>query len=190
MSHFWARSALFVYLLPSALAFYNPSINGAMDATRMRFAVKTDAVTAAARTPGQLRVVENSGVCETTPGVYQASGYVDLTADDSMWCVVWFFGQCNFITTHNCHQVLVLRRQERFRHCTSHYRDKRGCTSARKHKCELEDADHLLSLVALACLTSSTNTAHAGPRTTLTPSFPMRCRGTKSPICRLCVTGG
>ncbi|KAF8465468.1 hypothetical protein JB92DRAFT_3135969 [Gautieria morchelliformis] len=25
-------------------------------------------------TPGQLRVAENSGVCETTPGVYQASG--------------------------------------------------------------------------------------------------------------------
>ena len=54
-------------------------------------------------TPGQLRVVENSGVCgefivdwafipltldstsETTPGVYQASGYGDLTTSDSIW---------------------------------------------------------------------------------------------------------
>ena len=36
-------------------------------------------------TPGKLRVVENSGVCETTPGVYQASGYGDLTASESLW---------------------------------------------------------------------------------------------------------
>ena len=40
-----------------------------------------------ATTPGQLRVVENSGVCETTPGVYQASGYGDLTANQSLWSV-------------------------------------------------------------------------------------------------------
>ncbi|KAF5374179.1 hypothetical protein D9615_008862 [Tricholomella constricta] len=43
----------------------------------------------AATTPGKLRVVENSGVCETTPGVYQASGYGDLTATQSIW--FWFF---------------------------------------------------------------------------------------------------
>ena len=56
-------------------------------------------------TPGKLRVIENSGICgkpgfssvatsldpewfdraETTPGVYQASGYGDLTATESMW---------------------------------------------------------------------------------------------------------
>ncbi|KAI0757297.1 serine carboxypeptidase [Daedaleopsis nitida] len=40
-------------------------------------------------TPGSLRVVENSGVCETTPGVYQASGYGDLAANRSLW--FWFF---------------------------------------------------------------------------------------------------
>ncbi|KAF8227953.1 alpha/beta-hydrolase [Tricholoma matsutake] len=40
-------------------------------------------------TPGKLRVVENSGVCETTPGVYQASGYGDITATESLW--FWFF---------------------------------------------------------------------------------------------------
>ncbi|OSD06714.1 serine carboxypeptidase [Trametes coccinea BRFM310] len=40
-------------------------------------------------TPGKLRVVENSGVCETTPGVYQASGYGDLSSSESMW--FWFF---------------------------------------------------------------------------------------------------
>ncbi|EJD46912.1 alpha/beta-hydrolase [Auricularia subglabra TFB-10046 SS5] len=38
---------------------------------------------------GSLRFVENSGICETTPGVYQASGYVDLSEDMSMW--FWFF---------------------------------------------------------------------------------------------------
>ena len=56
-------------------------------------------------TPGKLRITENSGICgmpdsspiptspdtdwfgraETTPGVYQASGYGDLTASESMW---------------------------------------------------------------------------------------------------------
>ncbi len=60
----------------------------------------------AATTPGKLRVVENSGVCggyrhsttvlayfdvcailETTPGVFQASGYGDLTATESIWFV-------------------------------------------------------------------------------------------------------
>ena len=43
------------------------------------------AVTPAATTPGKLRVVENSGVCETTPNVYQASGYGDLTSSESIW---------------------------------------------------------------------------------------------------------
>jgi hypothetical protein len=57
----------------------------------------------AVRAPGKLRgVVENSGICgslyllvawfsvfnaylETTPGVYQASGYGDLTKKESIW---------------------------------------------------------------------------------------------------------
>ncbi|PFH53275.1 hypothetical protein AMATHDRAFT_137711 [Amanita thiersii Skay4041] len=41
-------------------------------------------------TPGQLRnIVENSGLCETTPSVYQASGYADLTSTKSLW--FWYF---------------------------------------------------------------------------------------------------
>ncbi|KAH9958046.1 serine carboxypeptidase [Russula dissimulans] len=44
-------------------------------------------------TPGKLRVVENSGVCETTPGVYQASGYGDVANDKSIW--FWFFAARN-----------------------------------------------------------------------------------------------
>lgn len=52
--------------------------------------VHVDAVAStAATTPGKLRVVENSGVCETTPAVYQASGYGDLTSSESIW--FWFF---------------------------------------------------------------------------------------------------
>lgn len=46
------------------------------------------AVTPVATTPGKLRVVENSGVCETTPGVYQASGYGDLTSTESIWYIL------------------------------------------------------------------------------------------------------
>jgi len=38
---------------------------------------------------GSLRVTENSGVCETTNGVYTASGYGDLGTNSHMW--FWFF---------------------------------------------------------------------------------------------------
>ncbi|CAL1710317.1 unnamed protein product [Somion occarium] len=37
----------------------------------------------------KLRFVENSGVCETTPGVNQMSGYIDIGTNQSMW--FWFF---------------------------------------------------------------------------------------------------
>ncbi|CAK5278667.1 unnamed protein product [Mycena citricolor] len=36
-----------------------------------------------------LRVVNNSGICETTPGVNQISGYVDIGTGMSVW--FWFF---------------------------------------------------------------------------------------------------
>ncbi|KAJ6549817.1 Alpha/Beta hydrolase protein [Mycena capillaripes] len=48
-------------------------------------------------TPGALRVVENSGICETTPGVYQASGYGDLTATESIF--FWYFAARNNAAT-------------------------------------------------------------------------------------------
>ncbi|KXN92916.1 Carboxypeptidase S1 [Leucoagaricus sp. SymC.cos] len=50
---------------------------------------KSKNLDAAATTPGKLRYKENSGVCETTPGVNQVSGYGDLTATESLW--FWFF---------------------------------------------------------------------------------------------------
>ncbi|EGO26845.1 hypothetical protein SERLADRAFT_360894 [Serpula lacrymans var. lacrymans S7.9] len=36
-----------------------------------------------------LRYVKNSGICETTPGVEQLSGYIDVGTNMSMW--FWFF---------------------------------------------------------------------------------------------------
>ncbi|PFH51148.1 hypothetical protein AMATHDRAFT_143154 [Amanita thiersii Skay4041] len=36
-----------------------------------------------------LRFVSDSGVCETTPGVHQMSGYIEIGTDMSMW--FWFF---------------------------------------------------------------------------------------------------
>ncbi|KAG6854377.1 hypothetical protein C0991_007368 [Blastosporella zonata] len=40
-------------------------------------------------TAGPIRLVENSGICETTPNVYQASGYIDIATNQSIW--FWFF---------------------------------------------------------------------------------------------------
>lgn len=48
---------------------------------------KPQPASVSATTPGKLRVTENSGVCETTANVYQASGYGDLTSTESVWCV-------------------------------------------------------------------------------------------------------
>ncbi|PFH47152.1 hypothetical protein AMATHDRAFT_152834 [Amanita thiersii Skay4041] len=51
-------------------------------------------INGSAITPGKLRdVVENSGICETTPDVFQASGYADLTSNKSLW--FWYFAARN-----------------------------------------------------------------------------------------------
>ncbi|KIY63529.1 serine carboxypeptidase [Cylindrobasidium torrendii FP15055 ss-10] len=42
---------------------------------------------------GSVRITENSGVCETTEGVYTASGYVDVADDKSIW--FWYFAARN-----------------------------------------------------------------------------------------------
>ncbi|KAJ7935823.1 alpha/beta-hydrolase [Mycena leptocephala] len=55
--------------------------------------VKSETVQSFATTSGALRVVENSGVCETTPGVYQASGYGDLSSTKSIF--FWYFAARN-----------------------------------------------------------------------------------------------
>lgn len=72
-----------------------PSINGIWGGVSSSISARQSAnsAMAAVTTPGKLRVTENSGVCETTPGVYQASGYGDLTATESIW--FWFFAARN-----------------------------------------------------------------------------------------------
>ena len=74
--------------IPQALAGQIPRVEGVLGGvpTTPRFHEEATIVPAAT-TPGKLRVTENSGVCETTPGVYQASGYGDLTSSESMWYV-------------------------------------------------------------------------------------------------------
>ncbi|KAJ6549989.1 serine carboxypeptidase [Mycena capillaripes] len=51
--------------------------------------VKAETLKEFATTPGKLRIVENSGICETTKNVYQASGYGDLTSKESIF--FWYF---------------------------------------------------------------------------------------------------
>ena len=79
----------FLAALPAAtvLAGQVPPVNGVVGGVETTPKAKAAAVSPkpAATTPGKLRIVENSGVCETTPGVYQASGYGDLTSDESVW---------------------------------------------------------------------------------------------------------
>ena len=50
-----------------------------------------------AATGGQLQFVNNSGVCETTPGVNQYSGYFSIGNNQNMW--FWFFESRNNPTT-------------------------------------------------------------------------------------------
>ena len=107
---FWSTPSITAVLcLPHVLAAQIPRINGiiggvpALNSTMMSpilAAIVSDSDNDSA---GKLHIVENSGVCgqpliskrniqisyafskETTPGVYQASGYGDLTSSQSIW---------------------------------------------------------------------------------------------------------
>ncbi|KAF9524176.1 serine carboxypeptidase [Crepidotus variabilis] len=88
----FAFGAVFLSFLPGTLSTKQvPVINGIAGGVPNtdKLLVKGETVSPTVTTPGRLRVVENSGVCETTPGVYQASGYGDLTSTQSIW--FWFF---------------------------------------------------------------------------------------------------
>jgi hypothetical protein len=87
LSAFWLLLAA-----PHVLARQIPVVEGVIGGvpSMPRFHEVDATVVPAATTPGKLRVVENSGVCETTPGVYQASGYGDLTSSESLWSVCKF----------------------------------------------------------------------------------------------------
>ncbi|CDO70247.1 hypothetical protein BN946_scf184942.g47 [Trametes cinnabarina] len=85
-------------VLAGQVPVYNGVVGGIPDSiTRAQLKSSVFAATNGGATiqtrPGKLRVVENSGVCESTPGVYQASGYGDLTDNESLW--FWFFAARN-----------------------------------------------------------------------------------------------
>ncbi|TBU50585.1 alpha/beta-hydrolase [Dichomitus squalens] len=79
--------------VPTVLGGQFPVVNGVLggvgSGSLPENRIKLPDLQPAATTPGKLRVTENSGVCETTKGVYQASGYGDLTSKESIF--FWFF---------------------------------------------------------------------------------------------------
>ncbi|EGN97802.1 hypothetical protein SERLA73DRAFT_90909 [Serpula lacrymans var. lacrymans S7.3] len=88
------------FLIPAAyfcvaLAGQVPRANGVPGgvlAKRLSSRDLAAAVTTNSSSPtvGKLRITsENSSICETTPGVYQAAGYGDIATNKSMW--FWFF---------------------------------------------------------------------------------------------------
>ncbi|KAL0563610.1 hypothetical protein V5O48_018453, partial [Marasmius crinis-equi] len=70
---------------------------GGVPSSDSKFVVDQAEPAPQATTPGALRVTQNSGVCETTPGVTQASGYGDLTATESIF--FWYFAARNSPST-------------------------------------------------------------------------------------------
>ncbi|KZT65397.1 alpha/beta-hydrolase [Daedalea quercina L-15889] len=72
-----------------ALARQIPRINDVFGGYPDQLEVTSTRNTTGAATSDLLRVTENSGVCETTPGVYQASGYGNISSTESLW--FWFF---------------------------------------------------------------------------------------------------
>ncbi|KAF5356576.1 hypothetical protein D9758_008269 [Tetrapyrgos nigripes] len=78
-------------IIPSALGGQIPKVDGVLGGIHQNTPLHLET---AKRPPkvaaaGQLRVTENSGVCETTPGVNQASGYGDIATNQSIF--FWFF---------------------------------------------------------------------------------------------------
>ena len=100
-----------VFVLPTVVTGI-PLVNGVISGvgssylSRVKTLREAADANAPARNPGKLRVVENSGICgecgclgatsvftilaETTPHVYQASGYGDLAANESIWFALCF----------------------------------------------------------------------------------------------------
>ena len=112
-----AASALPALISGIQIPIANGVIGGASSPDDCNFKTTIGAFSndAQTKTAGELRVVENSGVCgratlftthpavmlticvETTPDVYQASGYGDLASGDkSIWFVLHLGGLCFF----------------------------------------------------------------------------------------------
>ncbi|KAI0708404.1 alpha/beta-hydrolase [Earliella scabrosa] len=86
--HFLAL--LTAVLLPSVLGSTNsPSLPRNPDEHPLAVEPEQIVLRAQHVQDAKLRYIRNSGVCETTPGVNQMSGYIDVGTNMSMW--FWFF---------------------------------------------------------------------------------------------------
>ena len=76
---------LFFLPLSPVLGGQFPVIDGVIGGSpKNTTRVAKESASSPAVTAGALRVTENSGVCES-PDVYQASGYGDITDNESVW---------------------------------------------------------------------------------------------------------
>ncbi|KAF9255947.1 serine carboxypeptidase [Marasmius fiardii PR-910] len=97
-STFSTVASLALLALPlSVLGGQFHAVNGVPNAARALAAEPRQSTDNVTTTPGALRVVENSGICETTPGVAQVSGYGDLSATESIF--FWYFAARNNSST-------------------------------------------------------------------------------------------
>ncbi|KAF9644836.1 serine carboxypeptidase [Thelephora ganbajun] len=86
-------AALPIAVLGGEFPVYNGVVGGAPINVTVKEKVSEISVQDFVAQAGALRFVANSGVCETTSGVYTASGYADLTSTQHMW--FWFFAARN-----------------------------------------------------------------------------------------------
>ncbi|KAF8633769.1 hypothetical protein AX15_001275 [Amanita polypyramis BW_CC] len=87
---------LYLSILLATVPFTNghagqvPVVNGVIGGVpNATTTINPTTFSAASNAAGGLHIVENSGICETTPGVYQASGYANLTSTSGLW--FWYF---------------------------------------------------------------------------------------------------
>ncbi|KAF5350314.1 hypothetical protein D9758_012812 [Tetrapyrgos nigripes] len=85
----------FAHSYALAVPHYRHSLHSDVIAADRRATHKTHEAhkSTKAQTQGNLTFVENSGICETTDGVGQVSGYVNVEDDSSFW--FWFFESRN-----------------------------------------------------------------------------------------------
>lgn len=75
-------------LVVGAVLIHAESLHDSRDELRTRrFAFRSQA-----QNDTSLRYVTNSGICETTPGVTQYSGYIDVGTNMSMVSMIWLPG--------------------------------------------------------------------------------------------------
>jgi len=82
-------SLALVLLVPLTSTFIRAAPSAVQDAAPRPLVTPHTVFTSQMQDDVQLRFIKNSGVCETTPGVLQMSGYIDVGTNMSLW--FWFF---------------------------------------------------------------------------------------------------